>query len=108
MSHHKACHDIQVWSTAQVEGVHRFLARSYRLVTGGSVKEAEPSNDQLRSLHIAIKRVCLSCSLNPRENLCFIRLVLTHLGPNQSNQFLRHARSPVEGLPSDAMVLKCR
>ena len=65
-----------------MEGVHRFLARSYRLVTGGSVTEAEPSNDQLRSLHIAIKRVCLSCLSNRRGNLCFIRLVLTLLGPS--------------------------
>ena len=48
---------MQVWSTNQVEGVHRFLARSYRLVTGDNVTEDEPSKDQLRSLHIAIKRV---------------------------------------------------
>ena len=46
-----------MWSTNQVEGVHRFLARSYRLVTGDSVTEDEPTKDQLRSLHIAIKRV---------------------------------------------------
>ena len=68
-----------------MEGVHRFLARSYRLVTGGNVKEAEPSNDQLRSLHIAIKRVRLRCPLNPRESLCSIRLVLTLLGPSPIN-----------------------
>ena len=55
---HKAYLGIQVWSTAQVEGVHRFLARSYRLVTECNVNEAEPSDDQLKSLHIAIKRVC--------------------------------------------------
>ena len=48
---------MQVWSTNQVEGVHRFLARSYRLVTGDNVTENEPSKDQLRSLHTAIKRV---------------------------------------------------
>lgn len=48
---------MQVWSTNQVEGVHRFLARSFRLVTGDNVTEDEPSKDQLRSLHIAIKRV---------------------------------------------------
>ena len=68
MSPHKACLGVQVWSTAQVEGVHRFLARSYRLVNGGNVKEAEPSTDQLRSLHIAIKRVCLLCPVSFREN----------------------------------------
>lgn len=46
-----------MWSTNQVEGVHRFLARSYRLVTGDSVTEDEPTKDQVRFLHIAIKRV---------------------------------------------------
>ena len=79
---HKACLGIQVWSTAQVEGVHRFLARSYRLVTGGNVTEAEPSTDQLRSLHIAIKRVCLSCPLKPCENLCYIRPMWILPGPS--------------------------
>ena len=48
---------MQVWSTNQVEGVHRFLARSYRLVTGDNLTEDQPSKDQLRSLHTAIKRV---------------------------------------------------
>ena len=51
------CITVQVWSTNQVEGVHRFLARSFRLVTGDSVTKDEPSRDQLRSLHTAIKRV---------------------------------------------------
>lgn len=59
---------MQVWSTNQVEGVHRFLARSYRLVTGENVTEVEPSKDQLRSLHIAIKRVRLQ-SWNHRTSL---------------------------------------
>ena len=68
-----------------MEGVHRFLARSYRLVSGGNVKEAEPSNDQLRSLHIAIKRVSLSCPWSPHESLCCIRTVLTLLGPSSIN-----------------------
>ena len=76
VSSHRACLGIQVWSTAQVEGVHRFLARSYRLVTGSNVAEAEPSNDQLRSLHIAIKRVCLKCPLTPCESLCVIHPAL--------------------------------
>ena len=47
----------QVWSTKSVEGVHRFLARAYRLVTGGNLTDAEPSRDQLRLLHTTIKRV---------------------------------------------------
>lgn len=47
----------QVWSTKSVEGVHRFLARAYRLVTGDSLTDAPPSRDQLRLLHATIKRV---------------------------------------------------
>ena len=40
-----------------MEGVHRFLARSHRLVTGDTVTEAAPSKEQLRLLHNTIKRV---------------------------------------------------
>ena len=48
---------LQVWSTKGVEGVHRFLARVYRLVTeGGGLSEAEPTRDQLRLLHQTIKK----------------------------------------------------
>ncbi len=50
------CHGGQVWSTKSVEGVHRFLARAYRLVTGDNLTNAEPSRDQLRLLHTTIKR----------------------------------------------------
>ncbi len=50
---------LQVWSTKSVEGVHRFLARSYRLVTGSNVADVEPTKDQLRLLHATIKRVWL-------------------------------------------------
>ena len=87
-----------------MEGVHRFLARSYRLVTGGSVTETEPSNDQLRSLHIAIKRVCLSCL--SWELVLYLACVDTPWA--QSSEFLPYACCSVEGLPSDAMLLKCR
>ena len=53
------------WSTSGVEGVHRFLARVWRLATAstltdpstGSGQAAEPSRDQLRALHTAIKKV---------------------------------------------------
>ena len=48
-----------------MEGVHRFLARSYRLVTGDNLTEDEPSKDQLRSLHTAIKRVSAHSSTHP-------------------------------------------
>lgn len=52
------------WNTRSVDGVHRFLARAYRLVvdeeTGalaGSVADAEPSREQQRVLHAAIQKV---------------------------------------------------
>lgn len=51
------------WNTRSVDGVHRFLARSYRLLldadTGhlGGVTEAEPSADELRTLHATIQKV---------------------------------------------------
>ena len=46
-----------------MEGVHRFLARSFRLVTGSNVQDVEPSKDQLRLLHATIKRVRCSDKL---------------------------------------------
>ena len=39
-----------------MEGVHRFLARAWRLFEGGLSGEA-PSAEQLRQLHSTIKRV---------------------------------------------------
>jgi len=97
-----AC-DIQVWSTNQVEGVHRFLARSYRLVTGENVTEDEPSKEQLRSLHIAtedepskeqlrslhiaIKRV----TSHPNSNVCARMLPTQH---NVRNLTPRSVNSP--------------
>ncbi|MDX1419669.1 MAG: leucine--tRNA ligase, partial [Rubricoccaceae bacterium] len=52
------------WSTRSVEGVHRFLARAYRLLvdedTGAlaeAVTDAEPSPEQRRALHATIKKV---------------------------------------------------
>ena len=46
----------QVWNTNGVEGVFRFLARAWRLFADG-VTEAAPDRDQLRLLHLTIKRV---------------------------------------------------
>jgi len=46
----------QVWNTNGVEGVYRFLARAWRLFADG-VTEAAPQRDQLRLLHLTIKRV---------------------------------------------------
>lgn len=49
---------LQAWNTKGVEGVHRFLARTYRLVTG-DLTDSEPSREQLRLLHQTIKKVLL-------------------------------------------------
>ncbi|NNF57933.1 MAG: class I tRNA ligase family protein, partial [Rhodothermaceae bacterium] len=63
---------VKPWNTRSVEGVHRFLARAYRLLvdenpegkgeanTGArapQVVDAEPSKEQLRVLHATIKKV---------------------------------------------------
>ena len=47
----------QVWSTKGVEGVHRFLARVYRLVTEQPLSDEQPDKEQLRLLHQCIKKV---------------------------------------------------
>jgi len=70
-----------------VEGVHRFLARSYRLVTGENATENEPSKEQLRSLHIAIKRV----TSHPNSNVCARMLPTRH---NVRNLTARSVNSP--------------
>lgn len=50
---------LQVWSTNNIEGVHRFLARVYRLIAEQQVSDAEPDQDQMRLLHATIKKVRL-------------------------------------------------
>lgn len=50
--------DTKVWSTRNVEGVHRFLARAFRAMESGLVDDA-PSAEQLRVLHTAIKKVTI-------------------------------------------------
>ena len=48
----------KVWSTRSVDGVHRFLARSWRLTCQQeSSEEVLPTKDQLRLLHSTIRRV---------------------------------------------------
>jgi leucyl-tRNA synthetase len=60
--------DSKTWSTGGIEGVHRFLGRTWRLIVGpplsdGSYKDGttttkdEPTMDQLRVLHRCIARV---------------------------------------------------
>ncbi|KAL4430746.1 hypothetical protein ABPG75_006002 [Micractinium tetrahymenae] len=49
--------DTKVWSTKGVEGVHRFLARVFRLVTEQPLTDEQPNKEQLRLLHQCIKKV---------------------------------------------------
>ncbi|KAK8940182.1 hypothetical protein KSP40_PGU009197 [Platanthera guangdongensis] len=60
--------DLKTWSTSGIEGVHRFLARTWRLIVGAPlstglykngtvVTEDEPTVAQLQSLHRCIVKV---------------------------------------------------
>eukprot|EP00898_Chlorokybus_atmophyticus_P005617 jgi/Chlat1/6056/Chrsp4S06336 len=49
--------DTKTWSTRGVEGVHRFLARAWRLITELGLTDDAPTNEQLRVLHTTIQRV---------------------------------------------------
>ncbi|WOK98606.1 leucine--tRNA ligase, chloroplastic/mitochondrial isoform X1 [Canna indica] len=60
--------DSKTWSTGGIEGVHRFLARTWRLIVGpplpdgsysyGTVAtDGEPTSEQLRALHRCIAKV---------------------------------------------------
>ncbi|XP_016501913.2 leucine--tRNA ligase, chloroplastic/mitochondrial [Nicotiana tabacum] len=60
--------DSKTWNTSGIEGVHRFLARSWRLIVGSpspagsypdgtSTVDEKPSIEQLRSLHRCIDKV---------------------------------------------------
>ena len=48
-----------MWSTNNIEGVHRFLARVYRLIAQQEVSDAQGSQEQMRLLHATIKKVGL-------------------------------------------------
>tara|TARA_R100001143_G_scaffold63591_1_gene73019 strand:- start:38602 stop:41184 length:2583 start_codon:yes stop_codon:yes gene_type:complete len=54
---------VKPWSTKGVEGVNRFLNRSWRLFFGDTeeellnVSDSEPNSEQLKTLHEAIKKV---------------------------------------------------
>ena len=48
--------DTKVWNTRDIEGVHRFLAKCWRLFEGG-LDDSEPTEEQLRELHRCIKKV---------------------------------------------------
>ena len=58
--------DVKAWSMKGVEGVHRFLSRVWRLYIdedsgkiSGEVQDRPPTNEHLRALHQAIKKVTL-------------------------------------------------
>jgi leucyl-tRNA synthetase len=58
--------DVKAWSMKGVEGVHRFLSRAWRLYIDedsgqiyGEVQDISPTNEHLRILHQAIKKVTL-------------------------------------------------
>ncbi len=45
------------WRTDDVKGVHRFLARAWRLVTEQDISDGDPTRDQLRTIHATTKKV---------------------------------------------------
>ena len=49
--------DTKVWSTRGVEGVSRFLSRTWRLFTAAPLSGAEPTREQMKALHECIRRV---------------------------------------------------
>ena len=65
---HSTTRDSKTWNTSGIEGVHRFLGRTWRLIVGspladGTVEDGtvvtdeEPTLEQLRSLHKCIAKV---------------------------------------------------
>lgn len=74
--------DSKVWNTSGIEGVHRFLGRTWRLIVGAPlpngaysdgtvVVDGEPTVDQLRSLHRCIDKVISQLSLKLPFSLLF-------------------------------------
>ena len=60
--------DSKTWSTSGIEGVHRFLGRTWRLIVGSPLSDGtfkdrtlsvdeEPTMEQLRCLHKCIAKV---------------------------------------------------
>ena len=65
---HYVYRDSKTWNTSGIEGVHRFLGRTWRLIVGsplphgtfrdGTVAtDEEPTMEQLRTLHKCIAKV---------------------------------------------------
>ena len=61
--------ETKVWNTRSVDGVYRFLGRTWRLVDANTAESAEsqnPTSEQLRTLHTTIKKVTgEQCVLSP-------------------------------------------
>ncbi len=80
---------VKPWSTKGVEGVNRFLNRSWRLFIGDgekevlNVTESEPNRDQLKVLHEAIKKVTEDIE-NMRFNTAISALMIF---VNEANQW---------------------
>lgn len=84
-SMHYAFRDSKIWSTSGIEGVHRFLGRTWRLIVGpllpnGALRDGtvtvddEPTFVQLRALHKCIAKV-ISNSLH-LLSLCLCKSLL--------------------------------
>src|SRR6056297_54351 len=80
---------VKPWSTKGVEGVNRFLNRSWRLFLGDgeeeelNVTDGEPNRDQLKVLHEAIKKVTEDIE-NMRFNTAISALMIF---VNEANQW---------------------
>jgi len=80
---------VKPWSTKGVEGVNRFLNRSWRLFLGDgeeeklNVSDTEPTGDQLKVLHEAIKKVTEDIE-NMRFNTAISALMIF---VNEANQW---------------------
>ena len=61
-----ALQDVKPWNTKNLEGVARFLRRSWNMVTGQEIVDAPLSPEQNRLLHATVKKVSQDI-----EGLCF-------------------------------------
>ncbi len=52
-----ALQDVKPWNTRNLEGVSRFLRRSWNMVTGQPISDEAPTVEQNRLLHATIKKV---------------------------------------------------
>jgi len=61
--------ETKTWSTRSVDGVYRFLGRTWRLFEAhrGASSEVLPTAEQLRVLHTAIKKVTGVCYDNGKR-----------------------------------------